>query len=124
MGSRAQHGPRRHRPAARAGPGPSDRVIIKSRYSAFYDTSLDEALTELDRDQLLICGVYAHIGVLATALDAFSRDIQPFVIGDAVADLSSHHHAMALNYLASCCSRILPTAQVTTALRPRPILAP
>ncbi|MGW3352876.1 isochorismatase family protein [Nonomuraea rubra] len=102
-------------------PGLSDRVIVKSRYSAFYDTSLDEVLTVLDRDQLLVCGVYAHIGVLATALDAFMRDIQPFVIGDAVADLSCHHHAMALNYLASCCGRVLSTGQVTTALRARPV---
>ncbi|MEV4477897.1 isochorismatase family protein [Nonomuraea salmonea] len=102
-------------------PNPSDRVIIKSRYSAFHNTNLDEALTHLDCDQLLICGVYAHIGVLATVLDAFMRDIQPFVIGDAIADLSAHHHAMALNYVASCCGRVVSTSQVKGALGTRTV---
>ena len=44
------------------------------------------------RDQLIVCGVYAHVGVLITAVDAFSHDIQPFLVADAVADFTADDH--------------------------------
>lgn len=77
-------------------PGPEESVMTKWRYSAFVHTDLAERLG--DRDQLVLTGVYAHIGVLATACDAFMRDIQPFVVADAVADFSARHHHQALSY--------------------------
>ncbi|MFI7643580.1 isochorismatase family protein [Nonomuraea sp. NPDC049400] len=106
-------------------PRPTDHVIVKRRYSAFHGTPLEDALAELGRDQLLICGVYAHIGVQATAVDAFMRDIKPFVVSDAVAAFSPDQHAMALQYVADWCGRVLSTEQVRTELRaPQPVLAP
>lgn len=104
-------------------PRASDRVIVKRRYSAFQETALDESLAEMGRDQLLICGVYAHIGVLATALGAFMRDIQPIVASDAVADFTHDQHAMALRYIAQCCGLVLATEQIKDSLSTgRPVL--
>ncbi|MGC5345554.1 isochorismatase family protein [Streptomyces sp. DT171] len=90
-------------------PGPDDTVLTKWKYSGFVRTDLLERLREQGRDQIVVTGVYAHIGVLMTACDAWMRDIQAFVVADAVADFSAADHAMALRWAAGKC------AVVTTA---------
>ena len=56
-----------HRRSWTAGPGRVDWVFTKWRHSAFYRPDLLDLLRERSRDQLVICGVYAHVGVLMTA---------------------------------------------------------
>jgi isochorismate hydrolase len=91
------------------GPAEADTVITKWRYSAFARSNLREILYRLDRDQLIICGVYAHVGCLITACDAFTDDVQAFLVADAVADFSLEYHQMALKYAAERCAMILST---------------
>lgn len=96
----------------------SDWSFDKWRYSAFYNSKLLDGMRKSGYDQLIICGVYAHIGILATAVEAFSHDIETFIIADAVADFSRRHHMMALNYAATCCAVVLPTFEVLKCLKP------
>lgn len=90
-------------------PEAGDVIVEKYRYSAFHGTGLAGALRARDRDQLVICGVYAHIGVLATAGDAYARDIQPFLAADAVADFSRADHWAALRHAARTCAVVRST---------------
>ena len=103
-------------------PGPDDFVVTKHRYSAFFRTGLAELLAALGRDQLVVGGVFAHIGCLFTAGDAFSHDLETFLLADAVADFSLEDHLMALDYAARRCAVTLTTAGWREALgaRPRP----
>jgi len=96
---------------------PQDTVLTKWRYSAFQRSDLQERLLNLQRDQLIICGVYAHIGCLTTATDAFMRDIQAFMVGDALADFSQEEHMMALRYTAGRSGRVLNTEQALSELK-------
>ncbi|WP_018788702.1 isochorismatase family protein [Micromonospora sp. CNB394] len=95
-------------------PAESDHVVEKRRYSAFVDSPFGDLLG--DRDQLLITGIYAHIGVAATACDAFMRGIQAFVVGDAVADFTRADHLAALRYVARRCGMVLSLEQVRASL--------
>lgn len=96
-------------------PHEGDVVLTKWRYSAFQRTDLREVLGHLKRDQLVIMGVYAHMGCQVTAAEAFMHDIQAFVVSDAVADFSREEHQAAVDYVAKRCGYVLQTPDVRTA---------
>ncbi|MFG3355927.1 isochorismatase family protein [Streptomyces sp. NPDC048001] len=93
-------------------PADGDTVLTKWKYSAFVRTDLLERMREQGRDQLVITGVYAHIGVLMTACDAWMQDIRAFVVADAVADFSEREHRMALEWAAGRCAAVTTTDRV------------
>jgi trans-2,3-dihydro-3-hydroxyanthranilic acid synthase len=108
-------------PAARAivddlAPEPGETVLTKWRYSAYHRSGFAERLGETGRDQLILCGVYAHVGVLMTAADAYCRDVEVFVAGDAVADFTARHHRLALEWMAATCAVVGTTAHLVSAL--------
>ncbi|GAB3174215.1 phenazine biosynthesis protein PhzD [Myceligenerans halotolerans] len=107
----------RRTPAERAvvdelAPADGDWMLTKWRYSAFFNTDLLARMRAAGRDQLVVCGVYAHVGILATAIESFSHDIETFVVGDATADFSAAEHHQALAYAAARCAVVLSAKEV------------
>ncbi|MBT2368693.1 isochorismatase family protein [Streptomyces sp. ISL-10] len=97
-------------------PKSGDWMFTKWRYSAFFRTELLERMRSEGRDQLVVCGVYAHVGVLMTAVEAFTNDIETFLVADAVADFSERHHRQALTYAAERCAVVTTTKAVVDEL--------
>ncbi|MEZ0493453.1 isochorismatase family protein [Kineococcus sp. TBRC 1896] len=97
-------------------PRGGDTVLTKWRYSAFQRSTLAEDLRRAGRDQLVVTGVYAGIGCQVSACEAFMRDVQPFVVGDAVADFDESRHRSALTWIASTCGVVRSTDDVVAAL--------
>jgi len=96
-------------------PAPGDTIVTKHRYSAFFRTGLGDLLRDAGRDQLVICGVYAHIGINASACDAFMADVETFVVADAVADFSAAEHLAALHNAASQFAVVTTTERLLAA---------
>jgi bifunctional isochorismate lyase/aryl carrier protein len=93
-----------------------DFVLTKHRYSAFQRSNLEPLMRARGRDQLVICGVYAHIGCMMTAAEAFQRDIEPFFVADALADFSREHHDAALLQVARSCGVVAPSHSILDRL--------
>ncbi len=97
-------------------PASGDFVLTKHRYSAFQRSNLETMMRARGRDQIVITGIYAHIGCMMTAAEAFQLDIETFIAADAVADFSRAQHDMALNWIAGRCGVPLSTAGIVGAL--------
>lgn len=96
-------------------PRPEDTILTKWRYSAFQRSDLLAHMHNWQRDQLIIGGVYAHIGCMLTAAEAFMQDIQVFFVADALADFSAEQHQQALNYVTGCCGQVTTTEALLPA---------
>lgn len=107
-----------HHILAAVAPSPQCKVYTKWRYSAFQKSTFDEDLRAQGKSQIIICGVYAHIGILSTALDGFMRDYQCFVIEDAIADFGAQEHLSARQWIAGRCGKLLGTQSVLAQISP------
>lgn len=93
-------------------PADGDWLFTKLRYSAFFRSDLLERIRDSGRDQLIVCGVYAHVGVLMTGVEAFTNDLQTFLVADGVADFTEDYHRMAVQYAAERCAVVLTAKEV------------
>jgi len=96
-------------------PADGDIVVTKWRYSAFHGNDLGPRVEATGRDQIIVCGVFASIGCLMSACDAFSRDLETFYVGDAMADFTLTDHVRGLDYAARRCAVVIGHQSVITA---------
>jgi len=99
-------------------PRTGDWLLTQSPHSAFSKTELRALMWRCGRDQLVLCGVYAHRGVLMTAVEAFDCDIQPFLVSDAIADNAADESRLALDQVAGWCAVVSTTDDVLGQLSP------
>ena len=79
---------------------PGDYRLDKTRYTAFYDTNLEEVLKQEEVAQVEVVGVCTSICVMETVKELFDRDIPTLVYRDGVADFDPEAHAFALKHMA------------------------
>ena len=59
-------------------------VLEKAAFSACGDDTVRQTLSELDRPQVILAGIEAHVCVQQTALDLRAMDYRVFVCADAI----------------------------------------
>jgi len=74
-------------------------ILPKRRYSAFFETDLEQRLEELKPDKIIVCGVCTDICVMHTTADARNRDYLVEVPTDCVASFNSNAHEYALQHM-------------------------
>jgi nicotinamidase-related amidase len=78
---------------------PSDSVIIKKRYSAFFGTDLDGILNRQACKTLIVAGVNTHACVRTTVIDAYQRDYAVWLASDCIDSYDEEHHAISMRYM-------------------------
>jgi isochorismate hydrolase len=90
----------------------TETVMDKNRYSAFYQTNLDEMLRSRGLEELIITGVMTNCCCDTTARDGFVRDYHIFFVSDATATVNEELHLASLKNLAYGFAHILSTEQL------------
>jgi nicotinamidase-related amidase len=97
-------------------PGPDHYTILKPKHSAFLSTPLQILLEKVDAGPLVLTGMAMDSCVLATAIDANSREYECVVVSDAAAVLPERRQATldVLNH--SGVAKTLSSGEVSVAL--------
>lgn len=95
--------------------GYEGEVIRKRRYSAFFETDLEQKLSELKPDTVIICGVCTDICVMHTAADLRNRDYAVEIPTDCVASFDSNAHNYALEHMEKILGAMLVQAATPSA---------
>ncbi|GAA1532456.1 isochorismatase family protein [Brevibacterium picturae] len=97
-------------------PQGEDELVTKWRYSAFFGNDLSSRLKTQKVSQVVIVGIYGHVGILGTAMDSYCRDYETFIVGDAIADFSIQEHIRTLEQAGSTCAAVVSAEAVVSAL--------
>ena len=95
---------------------PSDVVIVKKRYSAFFGTDLDQILDHLRPDGLIIAGINTHECIRTTTIDAYQRDWPLVLASECVDSYDRDHHRLTLNYMKDKLATLMTNREIDSML--------
>lgn len=87
-------------------PLPGEKVVLKHRYSAFYNTDLETVLRCLKVEDIVVCGIMTNICCESTARDAYYRDYRVFLPADGTGSINEEMHTASLLNLAFSCAYV------------------
>jgi len=98
-------------------PLPSEAVVIKKRWSAFFHTELDLMLRREKIKDLIICGIQTPNCIRATFTDAISLDYNVIVLEDGTGSSNLEIQKSNLLDMENMGAKILRTDEVINLLK-------
>ncbi|MCI2059051.1 MAG: cysteine hydrolase [Oscillibacter sp.] len=98
-------------------PDPDDYVLIKRRYSAYYQTDLELLLKGMKKKAVIICGAATNVCVYATALETQQRDMYAVVLRDCVAGTSVDLHEAFLKNIDYVVGDVVTSEELMHAMK-------
>ena len=95
------------------GPQPTDFVITKRQWGAFYGTELDLQLRRRKIETIVLCGISTSVGVESTARFAYEYGYQQIFVEDAMtSSRTREEHDHSVKYIFPRMGRVRMTADV------------
>ena len=85
----------------------TDRILLKTRFSAFYRTELEEVLASLGVRTVILAGITTAWCVRSTAVDAYQRDMEVIVAKECVAAFTEEEHDRSLAAMDGYIAQVL-----------------
>jgi nicotinamidase/pyrazinamidase len=78
-------------------PEPTDVILPKRRFSAFFKTDLDQTLRTFGVDTVIVTGITIEVCVLMTAMEGLCHDFSVIILEDCTASQNKEMHQSCLN---------------------------
>jgi len=101
----------------RFAPKKGEKVLRKTRYSAFVGTDLLQHLGAVSVSSIVITGVMTHLCCESTARDAFMRDFDVFLVVDGTASKTEDLHVSSIKTLTDGFAIPVTTSEVVKWLK-------
>jgi nicotinamidase-related amidase len=98
-------------------PGPREYCIVKHKFDAFFETSLDAILRYHHVDTVIVTGTATNACCESTARSAFMRDYQVVFPSDANATFDDSMHEATLRNIDLLFGRVLTTEELLEEMR-------
>ena len=96
---------------------PTDIVIVKRQWGAFYGTGLDLQLRRRGLTTIMLCGIATEFGVESTARDAYERGYEQVFAEDAMTGRTTESHSNSVSNVFPRMGHVRSTAEIVAALR-------
>ncbi len=91
---------------------PEASVFAKTHFSCYDDPTLNQLFSEEPRSHVILCGVEAHVCLLATMADLLSHGKWVVVAADAVDSRNPQHRDWALSAMRDLGALVLPVESI------------
>lgn len=96
-------------------PQPTDLVITKRQWGAFYGTELDLQLRRRGVNRIVLGGIATQIGVESTARAAYELGYQQIFVEDAMASFAEEAHTYSVRQIFPLIGQVRSTQEVLAA---------
>jgi nicotinamidase-related amidase len=95
---------------------PSDLVVHKRQWGAFYGTDLDLQLRRRSLTTIILCGIATEFGVESTARDAYERGYELLFASDAMTGMTAESHTNSIERIFPRLGRVRTTDEIVAGL--------
>jgi len=95
---------------------PSDLMVTKRQWGAFYGTELGQQLIRKGIKTIVLGGIATNFGVESTARAAFDRGYEIVFAEDAMSSISAEAHAFATQFVFPRIGRVRTVQQILAEL--------
>jgi nicotinamidase-related amidase len=96
---------------------PTDLLVMKRQWGAFYGTDLDLQLRRRGLTTIVLCGIATEFGVESTARDAAEIGYELIFAEDAMTGGSAEGHANSVKHIFPRMGRVRSTDEIIAALK-------
>lgn len=89
-----------------------DEEIVKKRFSAFFNTNLEDMSKKLEITSFIIAGINTMTCVRTTAIDAYQRDFEVILALDCIDAYDLEQHENSLKYLQYSVAKGMNNAKI------------